>query len=204
MRSLSYNTPTRVIDLSEAPSQPQKVGVEQSWKKNIVAVRLVNAARWLRKLCNTCRGPVKNFHECVQTDAKGVEKLTKWASRVKYLRLVTLQLIAMWLSKWVQNLAVLPWLWRKVNPGFHHFAKEKKYNSCNDTFNNSLLYFRSGGDITPRISRKSGQILTRYFDIYSHIWSLLRTKGHEIKWIFIAWWIHDVMVSISYTAWCER
>ena len=77
MLSLSYNTLTRVIDLSEAPSQPQKVGAEQSRKTNIVAVHLVNPARWLRKLCNTCGGPVKNFHECVQTDTKGVGKLTK-------------------------------------------------------------------------------------------------------------------------------
>ena len=147
----------------------------------MLSVWLTQLVGWESCMCNTCRGPVKNFHECVQTDAKGVEKLTKWASRVKYLRLVTIQLIAMWLSKWVQNSAVLPWLWRKVNPGLHHFAKEKKYNSCNDIFNNSLLYFRSGGDITPQISRKSGQILTRYFNIYSHIWSLLRTNGHKIK-----------------------
>ena len=61
--------------------------------------------------CSCLVGVLLKIYEIASKDAKGVEKLTKCASRVKCLCLVTLP-FAMSFSPWVQNSAVLSPAWQ--------------------------------------------------------------------------------------------
>ena len=137
------------------------------------------------KAVQMVRAPVKNFQGCVQNKRERGWKADKMCVQSKIFGFGNVTIL-MWLSKWVQNSAVLPSLWRKVSPGFKSFCQKKyTHSSCNNTFNNSLLLIlirRGYIIITPRISRKLGQIsiliITAIFDRYH--W-LLRTNRHEIK-----------------------
>ena len=113
----------------------------------------------------------------------------------------------MWLSKWEQKFGSF---YRhcgvKSALVLHQFVQKNTQSSCNDTFNNSLLWFWSGRNILHHESLENRaklifNSLFRYLQPY-----LIATKDQRArnkKWIN-AWWIHDVMVLISNSAWCER